>query len=204
MRAKTAKKLFIIIAAAMITALAASPAMAEETSVSAINITQVNESAKRSSVTLEEPYGNSGEEGSVSGGFVKTCSPDGRRDCMLEPVAAKYAYTDEDLSILAHVIAGEAQGYSDQEQQFVASVVMNRVSSGAYPNTVREVVFQKGQYACTWDGNFYREPTAANWENARIILEKGSILPGNVVYQSMHKQGKGVYVKTSRHYYCYS
>lgn len=112
-------------------------------------------------------------------------------------------YTEEDLYILAHVICGEAQGYSDEEQRYVGSVVLNRVNHPGYPNSIKEVVFQRGQYACTWDGNYYREPTAANWANARWLLENGSLLPGNVVYQSGGKQGSGVYLRTSRHYYCY-
>lgn len=113
------------------------------------------------------------------------------------------SYTQEDLYVLAHVICGEAQCYSDEEQLYVGSVVLNRVASSRYPNTIRGVVFQKGQYACTWDGNYNRTPTARNWANAEYLLTHGSVLPGNVVYQSGRKQGRGVYVKTSRHYYCY-
>lgn len=117
-----------------------------------------------------------------------------------EPVRS---YSDEELSILAHVICGEAQTYSTEEQRLVGSVVLNRVAHQAYPNTIRGVVFQKGQYACTWDGNYYRTPTQANWDNARYLLENGSILPGNVVYQAGFRQGHGIYKKTNRHYYCY-
>lgn len=112
-------------------------------------------------------------------------------------------YTQEDLDILAHVICGEAQCYSDEEQLYVGSVVLNRVADSRYPNTIRGVVFQRGQYACTRDGNYYREPTAANWYNARYLLENGPILPANVVYQSGRRQGRGVYVRTKYHYYCY-
>ena len=112
-------------------------------------------------------------------------------------------YSDDDLEVLAHVICGEAQCYDDIEQLYVGSVVLNRVSDSRYPDSIRGVVFQRGQYACTWDGNYYRTPTARNWENARQLLEHGSILPVYVVYQSGARQGKGVYVHTKRHYYCY-
>ena len=111
-------------------------------------------------------------------------------------------YTDEELDIMAHLICGEAQTYDDQEQQYIASVVLNRVKHSSYPNTIKGVVFQKGQYSCTWDGNYNRTPTERNWANAKYILENGSILPDNVVYQSQVKQGRGVYVKTKYHYYC--
>lgn len=119
------------------------------------------------------------------------------------PVAPVYQYTDEDLYIMAHVLSGEAQNCTDQEQLYVGSVVLNRMAHPSFPNTLKSVVFQKGQYACTWDGNYYREPTERNWANAKKLLEEGSVLPGNVIWQSSRKQGKGVYVKTRWHYYCF-
>lgn len=112
-------------------------------------------------------------------------------------------YTDEELYILAHVLAGECQSCPDQEQLYVGSVVLNRVAHPSFPDTIEEVVFQKGQYACTRDGNYYREPTDRNWANAKTLLENGSILPANVIWQSGGRQGKGVYIKTKWHYYCY-
>ena len=120
-----------------------------------------------------------------------------------EPATPAALYTQEDLEVLAHVICGEAQCYDDQEQLYVGSVVLNRVADPRYPNTIRGVVFQKGQYACTWDGNYYRQPTARNWANATYLLTYGSQLPANVIYQSGRRQGKGVYIKTLKHYYCY-
>ncbi|GEM_PF-5224182 len=126
-----------------------------------------------------------------------------RKMTVQEASKAKYTYSDEELYILAHVICGEAQSYSDEEQLYVGSVVLNRVNHGSYPNTIKGVVFQKNQYSCTRDGNYYRTPTERNWANARYLLENGSVLPANVVYQSGGRQGKGAYLKTSRHYYCY-
>ena len=124
------------------------------------------------------------------------------KDLSDKPVEEK-SYTEEDLYIMAHLLAGEAQPYSDEEQRYVGSVALNRVKDKRYPNTLKEVVFQKGQYACTWDGNYYRTPTEDNWRNAKWLLENGSILPDHVVFQSGGKQGKGVYEKTKWHYYCY-
>lgn len=110
---------------------------------------------------------------------------------------------NSDLYVLAHVLAGECQSYSDEEQRYVGSVVLNRVNHDGFPDTIKQVVFQKGQYSCVVDGNYYREPTAKNWMNAKWLLENGSILPDNVIWQSGAKQGTGVYLKTSVHYYCY-
>lgn len=120
-----------------------------------------------------------------------------------EAAAQPAAYTEEDLYVMAHVLAGECQSCPDQEQLYVGSVVLNRKNHPSFPNTVKGVVFQKGQYSCTRDGNYYREPTERNWANARTLLENGSVLPANVIWQSGGRQGKGVYVKTRWHYYCY-
>lgn len=113
------------------------------------------------------------------------------------------AYSEEDLYVLAHAICGEGQGYPDDEQLYIGSVILNRRAHGAYPDTIKDVVFQRGQYACTRDGNYYREPTQANWRNARWLLENGSILPPNVVYQAGFRQGSGLYAQTRYHKYCY-
>ena len=113
------------------------------------------------------------------------------------------SYSEEDLYILAHVICGEAQNCPDDEQLLVGSVVLNRVNHGRFPNTIKGVVFAPGQYSCTRDGNYYRDPTARNWANAKWLLENGSILPGNVVWQSGGRQGRGEYLRTRYHSYCY-
>ncbi len=115
----------------------------------------------------------------------------------------KQEYSEEELYIIAHVLAGECQDCPDIEQLYVGSVVLNRKDHNQYPNTIEGVVFQKKQYECIRDGNYYREPTKRNWENARWLLEYGSILPREVVYQSRKKQGKGIYLQTKYHCYCY-
>ena len=128
---------------------------------------------------------------------------EGQEDGAAEALLAQPSYTEEDLYVMAHVLAGECQNCPDEEQLYVGSVVLNRKAHPSFPGTVRGVVFQKGQYSCTRDGNYYREPTERNWANARKLLEEGSVLPGNVVWQSGKKQGRGVYVRTKWHYYCY-
>lgn len=121
-------------------------------------------------------------------------------DIYEEPVKT---YTDEELYLLAHVLAGECQSCPDNEQLYVGSVVLNRKAHPDFPDTIEAVVFQKGQYACINDGNYNREPTDRNWSNAKWLLENGSVLPANVIWQSGCRQGKGVYIRTKWHYYCY-
>lgn len=55
-------------------------------------------------------------------------------------------YTDEDLMWLARIVTVEARGMSLEGKVAVANVVLNRVKSPSFPNTVYDVIFQKGQF----------------------------------------------------------
>jgi len=112
-------------------------------------------------------------------------------------------YTEEDLEILTRVLTGECQTGTWELQIAVGSVVLNRVAHEAYPDTIKGVVFQRGQYACTWDGNYYRTPTERNREAARWLLTYGSQIPANVVYQAQFRQGRGVWKKIGNEIFCY-
>ena len=112
---------------------------------------------------------------------------------------------ETELYLMAHLIYAEAGSSmcSDDMQLYVGSVALNRVNNACFPDTLKEVIYQKGQYACTWDGNFEKEPDERAWRNASIVLENGSLLPDNVVYQADFKQGSGVHCQISDMYFCY-
>lgn len=113
-------------------------------------------------------------------------------------------YSEEDLYVLSHVLAGEMMGQSWEDNIYTGSVVLNRLNSPKWKgNTIKQVVFAKGQYACTWDGNYYRTPDETNMAAAKYLLEYGSQIPSNVVFQSGGKQGKGVWKRTKAATYCY-
>ena len=114
-------------------------------------------------------------------------------------------WTEEDYQYLLMIIVGEAQNCSRQEQMYVGSVVLNRLHSSWFPkqNTIKQVATAKGQYACMWDGNAYKTPTETNKEVALELLNNGSVLPENVVFQALFKQGNGVYCKINKTYFCY-
>lgn len=64
---------------------------------------------------------------------------------------------DEDtLMLLAALIHCEAGGEPYEGQVAVGAVVMNRVRSGRYPNTIREVIYQKGQFSPAMSGKVDR------------------------------------------------
>ena len=54
-----------------------------------------------------------------------------------------------DLYLLARLVESEAGNESYETKMMVASVVMNRVADSRFPNTIKEVVYQKGQFEVT-------------------------------------------------------
>lgn len=110
---------------------------------------------------------------------------------------------EEDIEVLSHVINGEAGANycSDTLMYYVGSVVLNRVKHEQFPNTIKDVVFQKGQYSCTKDGNYSLEPCDRAKRIAKELLIEGSRLPEHVVFQSQHNRGN-VYCKEQNMYFC--
>lgn len=120
-----------------------------------------------------------------------------------EEIIENKKYTDEDLYVLSHVIYAEAGNCSREMQIGVGSVVLNRVKDERFPNTIKDVVFQKGQYACTWDGNYEKEPNQESIDIAIELLENGSQYPDYVIWQASFKQGDSIYKQVENIYFCY-
>ena len=92
----------------------------------------------------------------------------------------------DDLYLLARLVESEAGNESYETKMMVASVVMNRVADSRFPNSIREVIYQKGQFEVTArkvNGvlMIYREPSLDSLRAANDILNKGSILPSNIL-----------------------
>ena len=114
-------------------------------------------------------------------------------------------YTQSDLDLLARVVNAEAGSswITDEHQRAVASVVLNRVKDNRFPNTIKEVVYQRGQYSCVWNGAINRTSSQRAINNARYVLENGVTIPNNVIFQAQFKQGNGVWKYIQGHYFCY-
>ncbi|MBE5877522.1 MAG: cell wall hydrolase [Lachnospiraceae bacterium] len=56
--------------------------------------------------------------------------------------------TEEELELMLKVVSAEARGESWDAQYMVACVILNRMESDLFPNTLTEVVTQTGQFSC--------------------------------------------------------
>lgn len=112
------------------------------------------------------------------------------------------------IYMLSHIICGEVEGCDRTMKEYVGSVVLNRIESDKFPNTMEEVIFQPGQYSPTWDGNYNKEPGEETIEVATDLIENGSKLPSDVVFQAEFPQGTGTYISLLApngvtEYFCY-
>ncbi len=74
------------------------------------------------------------------------------------------SYTNSDLYLLAKCIYAEARGESYTGQVAVGAVILNRVASSAFPNSIAGVIYQRHAFTAVSDGQINLEPdkTAMN------------------------------------------
>lgn len=86
---------------------------------------------------------------------------------------AEEFYDQNDLYWLSHVIYAESGNQSIEGMMGVGNVVLNRVrdESGAFPDTIRGVIFQYGQFAVAETGAIYLDPNPQSIVAAKLCLE---------------------------------
>lgn len=98
-------------------------------------------------------------------------------------------YEHSDYELLAKVIYRETGNQGKECMLYCGSVILNRVKSNRYPNTIYGVVFQhRGnsyQYsvARNKDRLYNTFPSDTAYEVAKYLLEHGSYIPDYVLYQ---------------------
>lgn len=93
-------------------------------------------------------------------------------------------YRADDVYWLSRIISAEARGESLVGQIAVGAVVLNRVASGEFPNTICGVIFDRKwgvQFEPTMNGEIWREPTASSVIAAKLALD-GANPVGSCLY----------------------
>lgn len=60
--------------------------------------------------------------------------------------------TGEDIDLMAKLVSAESIGEPYEGKVAVASVVLNRTLDSSFPNTIKEVIFQKNAFSCVSNG----------------------------------------------------
>ena len=112
-------------------------------------------------------------------------------------------YDGEDLYWLSRIISAESRGEPLAGQIAVGNVVLNRVKSGSFPDSVKEVVFDD-RYAIQFEpvsnGTVYDRPTESALLAAKLCLE-GANTAGDSLYFFAPALSAGSWIRSSRTYY---
>ena len=115
--------------------------------------------------------------------------------------ASEY-YDSTDLYWLSRIISAEAKGEPFTGQIAVGNVVLNRVRSSQFPNTVKNVIFDTKygiQFSPVSSGTIYSQPTASAVRAAKICLE-GYSLSSRILYFYNPRIASSTWIGNTRPY----
>lgn len=79
-------------------------------------------------------------------------------------------YSQSDYQLLGRIISAEARGESYTGQVAVGAVVLNRVKSASFPDSIAGVVYQKGAFSAVTDGQFNQPVSQTSLKAARDAM----------------------------------
>lgn len=86
------------------------------------------------------------------------------------------------VNLLSHLIYGEARGESYVGQVAVGAVVMNRVKSSSFPNTIAGVIYQAGAFDAVSDGQINMSPDSTAIKAAQDAINGWDPSYGAIYY----------------------
>ncbi|MBR2877263.1 MAG: spore cortex-lytic enzyme [Clostridia bacterium] len=97
------------------------------------------------------------------------------------------SYSSSDMYLLAKVIEAEARGEGYIGQVAVGAVVLNRVESASFPDTISGVVYQSGAFSAVTDSNWSVTPTATSRKAAQDAVNGWDPSYGSIYYYNPAK-----------------
>ncbi len=92
------------------------------------------------------------------------------------------SYSSSDLYLLAKCIYAEARGEPYIGQVAIGAVVLNRVESSSFPNTIAGVIYQPYAFTAVSDGQINLEPNDTAYKAARDALNGWDPTNGCIYY----------------------
>lgn len=90
--------------------------------------------------------------------------------------------TGNEIRLLAHVIHGEARAEPYVGQVAVAAVVLNRVDSPLFPDSIAGVIYEPGAFTAVSDGQINLQPNQTSFRAARDALNGWDPTNGAIYY----------------------
>ena len=110
----------------------------------------------------------------------------------ISALSAAWWAEQNDLDVLAKVVEHEAGDCPWEHRVAVAAVVLNRVEDGRFPDSVRAVVAQPGQYHPSYLSGF-SGTRSSSYAAAAAAMDGRHSVPPDVVWQAQFPQGTSVW-----------
>lgn len=124
-----------------------------------------------------------------------------------EPVRGECRYdfklTDEERAMLAKVVWLEARGESNEGQQAVAEVILNRLASDNFPDDLRSVIYAENQFRSSKHLD-EAKPYQLQYEMIENAFYGPYVLPEDVYYFATSAKTSKVWGKIGGHVFCYA
>lgn len=118
-----------------------------------------------------------------------------------EQEEAEAAALEADKELLASLIFCEAGNQPYEGQVAVGAVVMNRVKSGVYPSTIREVIYQSGQFTPAMTGWLDSILYGKGYTEAAYSAAEEALAGSNPVGECMYFSTGGYGMQIGDHYF---
>ncbi|WP_052329952.1 cell wall hydrolase [Thermicanus aegyptius] len=103
-----------------------------------------------------------------------------------------------EVMLLARLIHAEAGNQPYEGKIAVANVVLNRVKSPDFPNTIKDVIFQKGQFTPVANKKINNTPTEEDIKAAKEALEGVVVLEDALYFEN--SKNKNNWIKKNREF----
>ena len=113
-----------------------------------------------------------------------------------------------DVYLLAQCIYSESRGEPYKGQVAVGAVVLNRVKSSAFPNSISGVIYQKGAFSAVDDGQINLTPNDSAVKAARDAMNGWDPTGGCLYYYNPAKtsnrwiRSRPIVVRIGNHVFC--
>jgi len=157
---------------------------------------------------LAEGFKRGDLTGGYSGGWIYDPEAVPETPFIYEPAANTDPFrygdmelTQEDRDLIARLVCAEGASEPFEGQQAIAEVILNRITAGNFPDTVKGVIHAQDQFLAA--GNLHlQEPTHIQYEAVERALNGPYVLDGDVVFFSQFAVNDNVYTTIGSHVFC--
>ena len=111
--------------------------------------TETNDAKEETGISEAEPETGSEETGVQAAAETAMEQEEPAREVFT-------GYSEGDYNVLLRIVQAEAGNCDIEGRVMVANVILNRVESGSFPNTITKVVYQKHQFSPVSNGSIKR------------------------------------------------